>query len=83
MAKKVIQVPVDEKLLTALDKLSRKQSQARSEIIRRACQHYLEQMESDELDKIYQQGYERIPEDAEIGEAQVSISGEILSGESW
>ena len=83
MAKKVIQVPVDEKLLTALDKLSRKQSQARSEIIRRACRHYLEQMESEELDKIYQQGYERIPEDAEIGEAQVSITGEILSGESW
>ena len=83
MAKKVIQVPVDEKLLTALDKLSRKQSQARSEIIRRACQHYLEQMESEELDKIYQQGYERIPEDVEIGEAQVSIAGEILSGESW
>ncbi len=83
MAKKVIQVPVDEKLLTALDKLSRKQSQARSEIIRRACQHYLEQVESEELDKIYQQGYERIPEDAEIGEAQVSIAGEILSGESW
>ena len=83
MAKKVIQVPVDEKLLTALDKLSRKQSQARSEIIRRACQHYLEQMESEELDKIYQQGYERIPEDVEIGEAQVSIAGEILSEESW
>jgi hypothetical protein len=40
-------------------------------------------MESEELDKIYQQGYERIPEDAEIGEAQVSIAGEILSGESW
>ena len=83
MVKKVIQVPVDEKLLTALDKLSRKQSQARSEIIRRACQHYLEQMESEELDKIYQQGYERIPEDVEIGEAQVSIAGEILSEESW
>jgi len=83
MVKKVIQVPVDEKLLTALDKLARKQSQARSEIIRRACQYYLEQVESEELDKIYQQGYERIPEDAEIGEAQISIAGEILSGESW
>ena len=83
MAKKVIQVPIDEKLLTALDKLSRKQSQARAEIIRRACQCYLEKMESEELDKIYQQGYERVPEEAEIGEAQISIVGEILSGESW
>jgi metal-responsive CopG/Arc/MetJ family transcriptional regulator len=79
VVKKVIQVPVDEKLLTALDKLSRKQSKARSEIIRRACQRYLEQVESEELDRIYQQGYERIPEDTETGEAQVSITSEILS----
>jgi metal-responsive CopG/Arc/MetJ family transcriptional regulator len=83
MAKKVIQVPIDEKLLTALDKLSRKQSKARSEIIRQACQHYLERVESEELDRIYQQGYERLPEEAEIGKAQVTITGEILPRESW
>ena len=78
MAKKVIQVPVDEKLLTALDKLSRKQSKARSEIIRQACRQYLEQVESEELDKIYIQGYERIPEEAETGEIQVTLTGEFL-----
>jgi metal-responsive CopG/Arc/MetJ family transcriptional regulator len=83
VAKKVIQVPVDEKLLIALDKLSRKQSKARSEIIRQACQHYLDQLESEELDRIYQQGYERVPEEAEIGKAQVTLTVEILPGESW
>jgi metal-responsive CopG/Arc/MetJ family transcriptional regulator len=83
MAKKVIQVPVDEKLLIALDKLSRKQSKARSEIIRQACQQYLEQVESEELDRIYQQGYEKLPEEAEIGEAQVTLTGERLPRESW
>jgi len=41
MVKKVIQVPVDEELLSALDQLSKKQSKARSELIRQACQRYL------------------------------------------
>ena len=83
MTKKVIQVPVDEKLLTALDRTSRKQNKARAELIREACQCYLTQMESEELDRLYQQGYERVPEGPEAGEAQTGLAGEILSEESW
>ena len=83
MVKKVIQVPVDEELLVALDQLSRKQRRARSELIRQACQHYLGQVESEELDRLYQQGYERLPEEAELGEAQIVLAGEILPKESW
>ncbi len=83
MGKKVIQVPVDEELLTALDQLSRKQRKARSELIRQACQHYLEQVESEELDRLYQQGYEKLPEEPKLGEAQVAVAGEILPKESW
>ncbi len=83
MVKKVIQVPVDEELLIALDQTSRKQNKARAELIREACQHYLEQVESEELDQLYQQGYERLPEESELGEAQIALAGEILSGESW
>lgn len=83
MGKKVIQVPVDEELLTALDQLSRKQRKARSELIRQACQNYLRQVESEELDRLYQQGYEKLPEGPESGEAQVAVAGEILPRESW
>jgi len=83
MAKKVIQVPVDEELLIALDQLSKKQSKARSELIRQACQRYLGQVESEELDRLYQQGYERLPEEPELGEVQVALAGEILPKESW
>ncbi|MFC2059216.1 ribbon-helix-helix domain-containing protein [Chloroflexota bacterium] len=83
MAKKVIQVPVDEELLNALDQLSRKQSKARSELIRQACQRYLNQVEFEELDRIYQQGYERLPEEPEIGETQIALVGEIFPKESW
>ncbi len=83
MAKKVIQVPVDEELLIALDQLSKKQSKARSELIRHACQRYLWQVESEELDRLYQQGYEKLPEEPELGEAQIALIGEVLPKESW
>jgi metal-responsive CopG/Arc/MetJ family transcriptional regulator len=83
MAKKVIQVPVDEELLEELDYLSRKQRRARSELIRQACRIYLRQTRQEEMDKAYRQGYQRIPEEAELGEAQVTAVGETISGESW
>jgi metal-responsive CopG/Arc/MetJ family transcriptional regulator len=81
--KKVIQVPVDEELLVALDQRSRKQNKARAELIREACQCYLEQVESDELDQVYQHGYERVPEESKLGEAQTALVDEILPKESW
>ena len=83
MVKKVIQVPVDEELLIALDQLSMKQRKARSELIRQACQRYLVQVESEELERLYQQGYESLPEEPELGEAQIAMIGEILPKESW
>jgi len=83
MVKKVIQVPVDAELLIALDQTSRKQNRARAELIREACQCYLEQVESEELDRLYQQGYERLPEEPDLGEAQLGLTGEILPQESW
>ena len=83
MAKKVIQVPVDEGLLEELDNLSRKQHRARSDLIRQACRIYLRQAKQEEMDKVYKQGYQRIPEEAELGEAQVTVVGETVSRESW
>jgi metal-responsive CopG/Arc/MetJ family transcriptional regulator len=83
MVKKVIQVPVDEELLTALDLLSKKQSKARSELIRQACQRYLRQVESEELDSLYQRGYKRLPEESASGETQITLASEILSKELW
>lgn len=83
MPKKVIQVPVDDELLAALDRLSKKQRRARSEFIRRACQRYIEEIECEELDRRYQQGYEAVPEKPDSGEAQVALASEVLPKESW
>ena len=83
MAKKVIQVPVDEKLLIALDRTSRKKNKARAELVREACECFLAQVEAEELDLLYQHGYERVPELAEVGEAQTGLAAEILPREPW
>ena len=83
MAKKVIQVPVGEKLLAALDQTARKQNKARAELIREACECYLAQVESEELDRLYQHGYEMVPETADVGEAQIGLAAGILSEELW
>jgi len=83
MAKKVIQVPVGEKLLAALDRTARKRNKARAELIREACECYLAQVESEELDRLYQHGYKMVPETAEVGEAQIGLAAGILSEELW
>lgn len=83
MAKKIIQVPVEEELLNALDRMSKKQRKARADVIRQACRSYLRQAEYEELDVLYRRGYERIPEEAGCGEIQVALLGHVLSKESW
>jgi len=83
MVKRIIQVPLDEELLQALDHVSVKLHKARSEVIRQACKYYLTQMEREELDRLYQQGYEKMPEEPELAEVQIHLAGHILSKELW
>ena len=83
MAKKVIQVPVEKNLLDALDKMSKKRRQSRSGLIREACQQYLEQIEYEELDRLYTEGYKRLPEELSLGQAQVALANQVLPQESW
>ncbi len=83
MTKKIIQVPVDGELLAALDQLAQKQRKARSELIRQACQRYLREVESAELDRLYIEGYRRLPEEPGVGEAQIAVAGKFLPEETW
>ena len=83
MAKKVIQVPVDEKLLDDLNAMSKRRGQPRSELIREACHRYLKQVEYDKMDEVYVEGYKRMPEEAILGEAQAALAGQVLSEEAW
>ena len=83
MAKKIIQVPLDAELLETLDRLSRRHRLARSELIRQACRRYIETAEREELDRLYEDGYRRLPETAGIAKAQESLAREVLEEERW
>ena len=83
MAKKVIQVPVEANLLDALDTMSKKRRQSRSRLIREACQRYLAQLEYEELDKLYLEGYQRLPEEPSLGQVQAALTNQTLPQESW
>jgi metal-responsive CopG/Arc/MetJ family transcriptional regulator len=73
---KVIQVPMDEKLLAALDRLSRGQKQPRAEIIRDACRKYIQRSQEEIWDTEYEEGYERLPETTELDEASLQLAAE-------
>ena len=86
MRKKIIQVPVDEKLLKELDTLSKQQQKPRAELIREACAHYVTEVEEAEADRQYIESYKRMPETQEeldIAEAQMKMANEILAEEPW
>jgi len=82
-SKRLVQVPFDEELLTALDKLTREEGVSRSALIRRACHDYLGRVREATLDRQYQRGYQRIPEDTTIGDAQAALAAQVLPEESW
>jgi metal-responsive CopG/Arc/MetJ family transcriptional regulator len=83
MVKKVIQVPINDDLLIALDHLSEKQSTPRAELIRKACRQYLKQVEQEELDQLYRKGYKNTPEAPEVAAAQLSLASRVISAEQW
>jgi metal-responsive CopG/Arc/MetJ family transcriptional regulator len=79
----VIQVPIDESLLGALDALARQRRLPRAELIRRACRRYVSDERRAELDEVYQAGYRRVPEEPGVGLAQVALAGQVLPPETW
>lgn len=80
---KIIQVPMDERLLAELDTLSEVRDSSRSAIIRRACTEYLRRVREERLDDEYEEAYRRMPEDTSIGEAQVALAKDVLPKEDW
>ncbi len=80
---KVIQIPIDDGLLEEITRLSREEHRSRSELIRRACREYVKAREREELDRIYEEGYRRIPETSDSGESQVALLNQVLADESW
>lgn len=83
MSNKIVQVDMDDTLLEALDSASKQEGRTRAELIREACQRYLRRSEDARLEQAYEEGYNRIPEEPMIGQAQVELSAQVLPEENW
>ncbi len=80
---RIIQVPVDDHLLEALDKASEEEGASRSALVRAACREFLRRRQERKLDEIYEEGYRRIPEGPSAGEWQAQAAAEVLPEEEW
>jgi len=81
VAKKIVQVPVDELFIKKLDKVCAGRS--RAEVMRRAFIQYYDLMNEKKLDELYLAGYKKTPSDSSIAEAQKKTISDIFMGESW
>jgi 16S rRNA C967 or C1407 C5-methylase (RsmB/RsmF family) len=80
---KVIQVPMKEKLLEAVNRKARARRSTRAALIRAACEEYLRRLEEEELDRRYVDGYRRKPESPIHGKLGEKMAGEVWPKEDW
>jgi metal-responsive CopG/Arc/MetJ family transcriptional regulator len=79
----VIQVPVDDELHDAIAAVAKERNSSRAEVMREAFIHFQKRAREAELDRRYREGYERMPDEPSVGQAQVSVLKEVLSKENW
>jgi len=80
---KVVQVPMDEHLLKAVNREARASRSTRAALIRAACHEYLRRLEERELDRRYVEGYRRRPEKLDWGTIGAKLAREVLPEEHW
>jgi len=69
--------------MNRLDKLLKNQHRFMTEFSSGVFLSYLRKIRVEKMDRIYRQGYKKIPEESMEGESQINVSGEILSVEQW
>ncbi len=80
---KVIQVPMDEKLLRAMNRNAKATRSSRAAVIRKACEDYLRRQEEDELERQYIEGYRRKAENPVWGRLGKIMAAKVLPREDW
>jgi len=80
---KVIQVPMEDKLLAAMNRKARARKSTRAALIRAACEEYLRRLEEEGLERRYIEGYRRKPENPAWGKAGAKLAGQVWPKEEW
>ena len=81
--KKIIQVPIDDELLTRIDETVGRVAETRAAFIREACRLRLEALRGGQLDRQYVDGYRRKPEDPAWARATARLLPKVLAREEW
>ena len=76
--KKIIQVPIEDKLLMRIDEAVGRVAESRAAFIRDACRLRLKALEGDRPDRQYVDGYRRKPEDAAWAKTTTRLLSEVL-----
>ena len=76
-------VSLDASLLKAVDKCAKQLCYTRDQFLSMACQHLIEKIDVQELDRIYCERRKQAPEELDLAEAGAILAGEILPKEEW
>lgn len=71
--KKIIQIPIEDDLLTRIDATVGVVAESRAAFIRDACKQRLKNLRVKELDRSYVAGYRRRPEDLDWAESSAKL----------
>jgi len=80
---KFIQVAMEEDLLRRLSLEAKTRQLTPAALIREACQHFVEKLREDELDRHYVAAYLHKPESAAVGKTGEKLAAEVWPREDW
>ena len=80
---KVIKVAMKGDFLRRISRQAKAHHLTRTALIREICEHYLEKLREDELDRRYVAGYGRYPESAAVRKTGGRLAAEVWPREDW
>lgn len=82
-ANKIIQVPMEEELLSQIDATAGIVAESRAVFIREACQQRLKSLRTKELDRLYIHGHQSRPESLDWAKSSVNLLSKRMPKEKW
>ncbi len=80
---RIIQVPIDVRLLECVDAAAGRVAESRAAYIRGACERRLKSEETEALDRRYVEGYRRRPETEAWARLGARLLARRLRGDAW
>jgi hypothetical protein len=80
---RIVQVPMDVRLLDAVDAAASRVAESRAAYIRAACQRRLRTEEAEALDRLYVEAYRRRPEKPAWGKLGAKLLARRLRDDAW